>query len=72
MFRSLVSIIAIDGVIIDKALGSNTKDFEDSIQFFAAVEVGVDFFITRNGKDYPKKGLSMVSPQEFIGIVKER
>ena len=70
LFRSIVEIIAIDGKIIDEGLNSGIKDFEDSIQYFAAVSSDIVFFITRNKKDYPKSGISIVDPGEFLGMLR--
>lgn len=72
LFRSIIEIIAIDGKIIDQGLNSNIRDFEDSIQYYAARSSDIDFLITRNKKDYPKTGLSILNPDEFIKIIKER
>lgn len=72
LFRSIIEIIAIDGKIIDQGLNSNIRDFEDSIQYHAARSSDIDFLITRNKKDYPKTGLSILNPDEFIKIIKER
>jgi predicted nucleic acid-binding protein len=65
-FRTIINIIPIDGKIIDVALDSNIKDFEDSIQYFAAKNEGVDIIVTRNKKDYPRGSVSIMSPTEFI------
>lgn len=72
IFRSLIEIIAVDGKIIDLGLSSNIKDFEDSIQYYAADSANVDFLITRNKKDYPKSGLRILNPDEFIKIMQEK
>lgn len=64
--RTLINIIPIDGKIIDLGLNSNIKDFEDSVQYFAAKNEGIDIIITRNKKDYPKKSISIMTPSEFI------
>ena len=69
LFRSLIEIIAIDGKIIDQGLNSNIRDFEDSIQYYAARSANVDFLITRNKKDYPKTGLNIMNPDEFVKIM---
>lgn len=72
IFRSIIDIIAIDAKIIDQGLNSNIKDFEDSIQYFAAKSANIDFIITRNKKDYPKGDVSILSPDEFIVMIKEK
>ncbi|WP_342775477.1 PIN domain-containing protein [Leptospira ilyithenensis] len=49
-FRSIIDIIPIDDKIIDLGLNSSIKDFEDSIQFFAAKSKKIKYIITRNKK----------------------
>jgi predicted nucleic acid-binding protein len=65
-FRSIIEIVSVDGEIIDLGLASNIKYFEDSIQYFCAKSIEIDYFVTRNKKDYPKEGIKVVSPKEFI------
>ena len=47
-------------------MNSNIKDFEDSIQFFAAKKEFIDIIVTRNKKDYPKNIISIMNPTEFL------
>ncbi|WP_279638501.1 hypothetical protein [Leptospira congkakensis] len=42
------------------------KDFEDSVQFFAAKSKKVKYIITRNKKDYPSSEIIVTSPKEFL------
>ncbi len=53
------------------ALRSDFKDKEDAIQYYTAVEHEVDYFITRNHKDYApfRTGLVVHSPSEFLNLV---
>lgn len=61
--------VAVDAAIISAALESDFKDFEDGIQYFAAEQAGnVNFFITRNLKDYKKASIQVVSPQQFMTL----
>lgn len=70
LFRSIINIIPVDGKIIDLGLNSDIKDFEDSIQYFAAKTEGVDIFVTRNKKDYPKHSIALMSPAEFLTLIR--
>lgn len=72
LFRSIINIIPIDGKVIDLGLNSNIKDFEDSIQYFASKNEGVDIIITRNKKDYPKGTISIMTPAEFLKTIDTR
>jgi predicted nucleic acid-binding protein len=55
---------------IDSALSSNFRDFEDAIQYYAAAEAKSEYLITRNKKDYPPKLLKIVTPEEFLALLK--
>jgi predicted nucleic acid-binding protein len=67
-FKNLVQIIAVDEQIIDFGLNSTIKDFEDSIQSYCARTQEIDYFITRNKKDYPKEGIKVVTPKEILSL----
>ena len=62
----LVDILKVDSDIVKSALTSDFKDFEDSIQYFAAQEhKNVDCIITRNIKDYKDSSLPVMTPETF-------
>jgi hypothetical protein len=69
-FRSIINIVPIDSKIIDLSLNSDVKDFEDSVQFYAAITEGIDIFITRNKKDYPKNSITIMNSKEFINFIR--
>lgn len=48
------------------ALEVPTLDFEDSLQYQAAVEAECDCIITRNGKDFSFSEISVMSAAEYI------
>src|SRR3989338_5085861 len=50
--RLLLSVCPIDEKILDLALSSEFTDFEDAIQYYAAIENNVDAILTRNKKDF--------------------
>ncbi len=66
--RKLLSILTINEEIIDEALSSDAKDFEDSIQYLASEKNNIDFIITRNEKDYRESKLPVLSASEFLKI----
>jgi len=68
--RKLVAIARIDDSVIDAAIASPYKDFEDSIQFHCATLNKIDTFITRNIKHYPKAQLRIADPSQFLGAAK--
>ena len=63
----LVDILKVDSNTIKSALISDFKDFEDSIQYFAAQEhKKIDSIITRNIKDYKDSSLPVMTPEMFL------
>lgn len=64
--RKLVSIAPLNETIIDAALSSPFKDFEDSIQFQCAMQNNIETIITRNIKDYPKDQLRVADPGQYL------
>lgn len=55
---------------VDSALSSDIRDFEDALQYYSALEVKSDYFLTRNKKDYPAKLLPILTPDEFLALLK--
>lgn len=47
------------------------KDYEDSIQYFSAIQEGCEILLTRNKKDFPSTGLQLLSPSEFLKSLKD-
>ncbi len=63
----LVDILKVNSDIVKSALTSDFKDFEDSIQYFAAQEhKKADCIITRNIKDYKDSSLPVMTPETFL------
>lgn len=54
-----------------EALQSSFKDKEDAIQYYTALSRGVDYFITRNVKDYKNalRSLPVLTPSDFYDII---
>ena len=63
----LVDILKVDSDIVKSSLTSDFKDFEDSIQYFAAQEQkNVDCIITRNIKDFKNSSLPVMTPETYL------
>jgi predicted nucleic acid-binding protein len=62
-----VDILKVDSEIIKSALLSDFKDFEDSIQYFTALEnKKIDYIITRNIRDFREVSLPVMTPETFL------
>ncbi len=56
--------------VISKALHSDFKDFEDSIQYNSALaNKRIGAIVTRNGKDYKKSEIAILTPEEALRII---
>jgi|SRR4029079_931042 predicted nucleic acid-binding protein len=65
-YRILVNVLAVDEKIIDLALQSLFKDFEDAIQYYTAVQNNIPVLLTRNLKDYKKAEIPVMTAEDFI------
>lgn len=61
-----VDICHVDKKSIFQALGSNFPDFEDAVQYFAALDSGIEMILTRNVGDYLGSSVPVVDPQDFV------
>src|ERR1700733_1835463 len=59
-FKILVKVLPVDEKIIDLALNSEFKDFEDAIQYFTAIENNISTLLTRNLKDYKQAKITVM------------
>lgn len=64
--RALLRILAIDERIVDMALSSSFKDFEDALQYYTALTYGLDAVVTRNTADYASADLPIFTASECV------
>lgn len=65
-FKILVSVLPMDDKILELALASNFKDFEDAIQYYTALGNHLDMIISRNKKDFKNSLLPVISAKEYL------
>ncbi|MBU2952165.1 PIN domain-containing protein [Tamlana agarivorans] len=65
-FKIICEICALDSHTIEKGLNSNIADFEDALQYFSAADSDCEVIITRNGKDFKKSLLPVMTADEFL------
>jgi predicted nucleic acid-binding protein len=64
--RPLVHILPVTSRVIDLALASGFKDFEDAVQYYTALEGHVPVLVTRNIRDFSKAEITVCTPDEFL------
>ena len=68
--ETLIETIDVTKQIISKSLHSDFKDFEDSIQYYTALSnKKINAIVTRNGKDFKKSDLAILTPEEALSII---
>lgn len=68
-FRQLTGVADCGEHIVDDALASQFKDFEDALQYFTALEAKADAIITRNGGDFKASALPVMTAGEFLATI---
>ena len=67
---TIIHVLQMDSLVVEKALNSDFKDFEDALQNFSAIASGdIDVIVTRNVKDYKKSEIGVLSPDGFVRLV---
>ena len=63
----IVGILKVEEQTIKNAFTSGFPDFEDSIQYFSAVDSKkIDVIITRNIRDFKKSEIPVMTPGDFL------
>lgn len=65
-FKLLVKILPLNDKILELALSSDFKDFEDGIQYYTALENKLEIIITRNKKDFKTAKLPVLTAKEYL------
>lgn len=63
----ILNVVKVDSNAIQDALNSGFRDFEDAIQYYAAVDYKkIDLIVTRNTKDYKHASLPFMTPNTLL------
>ncbi|GHV41635.1 PIN domain-containing protein [Spirochaetia bacterium] len=65
---SFISILGVDHTITLNALKSDFGDFEDALQYGAALQNGCSYIISRNTEDYKNSKIQVYTPDEFLRL----
>ena len=67
---SIADVLTMDKNVVINALNSGFKDFEDALQYFAAVNKGnIDAIITRNVKDFKTSEIGVLTPESYVRTI---
>lgn len=69
-FKMLCSIAIMDDEVIEKAINSDFKDFEDAMQYYSAIASNCDLIITRNEKDFKNALIPVMNAESYLQTLK--
>lgn len=64
-----LAVAAVDQDTIEQALTLPYKDFEDAVQMTSAVQVGAQYLVTRDVRDYKAGPLTVIQPAELLTLL---
>ncbi len=70
-FKLLCSISVMNDEVVEKAMNSGFKDFEDAMQYFSAVATNCDVIITRNEKDFKNALIPVMNAESYLQTFKK-
>ena len=69
---SIFDVAPVTRSVLEDALTTPCKDFEDAVLYQSALHYGCDVIVTRNGKDFAKAEIPVLTPVELIGLLQGR
>lgn len=69
-FKVIAETSDLTDKVIDKGLSSKFSDFEDSLQYYCAINKECKILITRNAKDFKESDIPVLSPDEYLKLLK--
>lgn len=76
LLKGLLKIVRVSGMkhesVVEALEREEFSDFEDCLQDECAKEVGADYIITRNVKDFEQSKVPAITPEQFLEIMKKK
>lgn len=69
--RIIFHVARVDEGVIDLALTSNFKDFEDAIQYYSAYNAKATYIVTNNVKDFIASNIPVITPKDLLILENE-
>jgi predicted nucleic acid-binding protein len=65
-FKIICEVCVVNEETVEKGLNSPFKDFEDSVQYYSALQANCSVIITRNGKDFKHSNIPVMTAEEYL------
>lgn len=62
----IFNVSIINRVVLEEALDSTFKDYEDGVLYQSAIHANLEAIVTRNQKDFIKSDIPVYSPDVFL------
>lgn len=66
LLRDVFQMVSLDARVMNQSIDSGFSDFEDAIQYFSAIHANASILLSRNVDDFPRDGLPVLTPAEFL------
>lgn len=70
-FKVLCNISVMNDEVVERAINSDFKDFEEGMQYYSAIAENCDIIITRNEKDFKSSMIPVMNAESFLQIFKK-
>lgn len=70
MIKTVIRAVSLDVTALDKALLGGFPDFEDALQYYCALQANCSIILTRNGRDFKKAYIAIMTPAEYLASLK--
>lgn len=71
-FKVLCNISIMNNEVVERAINSDFKDFEDGMQYFSAIAEKCEIIITRNEKDFKNAMIPVMNADSFLQMIKSK
>ena len=71
-FKLLCSMSIMNDEVVEKAINSDFKDFEDAMQYFSAIASNCDIIVTRNEKDFKNALIPVMNAESYLQTLKDK
>jgi len=71
-FKVISEVSSVNQTIIEKGLNSGFRDFEDSLQYFSALEADCTIIISRDTGDFREAEIPVMTSDEYLRSIKKK
>ncbi len=72
-FLEIIKVVPADIDIAMKSLIQPISEFEDSLQYYSALQIkNLDYIVTANTKDFKKSKITVVTPLQYLKIYQSK